>query len=302
MGVQLTPAEGFALYGLLAETGTDIILKTDRRGFVVHATPALELLGFALPDMLFGPHLAELAAPSHVDALRAEHAAVIAGRRSAQWTEFPARMADGRTAWFELQLRPLSGEQGRVYGALGVMRNVDERRALEERLFAAAMTDPLTGLTNRPAFQAMLGHLVSHSGADASVALFSIDHFKAINLRYGQQTGDTVLTAFADLLRAVLRGQDIISRVGNRRFAVLLPHTAPHEAALLCRRVLATLTDLGGGSGEDGLPVTASAGVARIGGTLDATVRRAELALFLARAKGGNRLEIDEERALPRAA
>jgi diguanylate cyclase (GGDEF)-like protein len=252
--------------------------------------------------MLFGPHLAELAAPSHVDALRAEHAAVIAGRRSAQWTEFPARMADGRTAWFELQLRPLSGEQGRVYGALGVMRNVDERRALEERLFAAAMTDPLTGLTNRPAFQAMLGHLVSHSGADASVALFSIDHFKAINLRYGQQTGDTVLTAFADLLRAVLRGQDIISRVGNRRFAVLLPHTAPHEAALLCRRVLATLTDLGGGSGEDGLPVTASGGVARIGGTLDATVRRAELALFLARAKGGNRLEIDEERALPRAA
>ncbi|MGN6501191.1 MAG: GGDEF domain-containing protein [Tsuneonella sp.] len=302
MGVHLTPAEGFALYGLLAETGTDIILKTDRRGFIVHATPALELLGFALPDMLFGPHLAELAAPSHADDLRREHASVVAGHRSLQWSEFPARMADGRTAWFELQLRPLAEARGQVYGALGVMRNIDDRRALEERLFAAAMTDPLTGLTNRQAFQAMLGHLVSHSGADASLALFSIDHFTAINLRYGQQTGDLVLTAFADLLRAVLRGQDIISRVGNRRFAVLLPHTAPAEAGLLCRRVLTALTDLGGGAGEDGLPVTASAGVARIGGTLDTTVRRAELALFLARAKGGSRLEVDDERALARAA
>jgi diguanylate cyclase (GGDEF)-like protein/PAS domain S-box-containing protein len=289
MGVQLTPAEGFALYGLLAETGTDIILKTDRRGFVVHATPALELLGFALPDLLFGPHLAELAAPCHVDGLRAEHAAVIAGRRSAQWTEFPARMADGRTAWFELQLRPLTDERARVYGALGVMRNVDERRALEERLFAAAMTDPLTGLTNRSAFTRMLAHLVE-TGASGHLALFDLDHFRTINLRHGHSGGDRVLVAFARLLRTLLREDDILSRIDGGTFGVLLPEAGQWQATAACERVVGAMGEMGVTT-HRGHRLTASAGVAAFAGRADATLREAELALLSAKSRGRARVE-----------
>lgn len=301
MGVQFTSAEGRALYGLLAETTNDIVLRIDRAGFIVHASPAIERLGLALPRMLFAPHISELAVPDYADELRAELGAAIEGAGGGRWIEFPARMADAREAWFEIQFRPLGDGPGGTYGAIAIMRSIDERRILEAELFAATMTDPLTGLTNRRAFLAMLGHLVGGE-AGGSLAMFSIDHFKAINMRYGQSTGDKVLVAFADFLRAALRADDTISRIGNQRFAVLLPRTAPERAAEVCGQAVTTLAELARGSGDDGLPVTASVGLGRIGGSIDASVKRAELALFFARAKGRNRLEIYGEEALLRAA
>ena len=109
------------------------------------------------------------------------------------------------------------------------MRCIEERRSFESRLFAATMTDTLTGLTNRRAFVAMLRHLVAH-GARGSVAMFDIDHFRALNLRHGQSAGDEVLAGFAQLLRTLTRPDDIISRVGGESFAVLMPDTTPEQA------------------------------------------------------------------------
>lgn len=301
MGVQFTSAEGRALYGLLAETTNDIVLRTDRAGFIVHASPAIERLGLALPQMLFAPHISELAMPDYADDLRAGLGGATEGHGSGQWIEFPARMADASEAWFEIQFHPLGDTPSGTYGAIAIMRSIDERRMLEAELFAAVMTDPLTGLTNRRAFLAMLGHLVE-SEAEACLAMFSIDHFKAINMRYGQSTGDRVLVAFADFLRAALRADDTISRIGNQRFAVLLCATGAARAAEVCNGAVATLAELARGSSDTGLPVTASVGVGRIGGSIDASVKRAELALFFARAKGTNRLEVYGEDALPRAA
>lgn len=300
MGAQFTSHEGRALYGLLAETADDIVLKTDRHGFVVHATPALERLGFALPHMLFGPHLADLARPDHAERLRAAVQQSLAGQPVGM-IEFAGRTPDHEETWFEIAVRPLAEQGVRPYGTLAIIRSIDMRRALEEELFAAAMTDPLTGLTNRQAFLAMLGCLVESPGAGC-LALFSIDHFKAINLRYGQAAGDRLLVAFADFLRAALRAGDTISRVGNQRFAVILPDTAPPRAVRVCNRALETLAGLGGAQGIDGLPVTASAGLAQLAGTVDATMRHAEMALFFARARGRNRLEIHCVDAARRAA
>jgi GGDEF domain-containing protein len=87
------------------------------------------------------------------------------------------------------------------------MRSIDERRCLEEQLFTAAMTDPLTGLTNRQAFIAMLQHLVDQR-IDGCLAVFDIDHFRAINMQYGQFAGDDVLVVFAELVRDMMRKQE----------------------------------------------------------------------------------------------
>ncbi|MFD2579613.1 GGDEF domain-containing protein [Novosphingobium colocasiae] len=172
----------------------------------------------------------------------------------------------------------------------GVMRCVDERRAMSDRLFAATYTDALTGLTNRQAFISMLEHMLD-DGPDGCLALFSVDFFRAINMKYGQATGDGVLVVFADLLRELLRGEDMISRIGSERFAVLLPRTDPEHAEAICNRVVRTLGDLRQTVGESRMAITASASVARVAGTLDETLERAEMALFVAKAKGRNRLE-----------
>ena len=290
MRIEFTLQERSALYGLLADHSTDIILKTDRRGFVLDASPALEQLGLSLPAMLIGPHVRDLVRADYCDGIEDKHRAAIAGQGSGTWLELPA-MNNGRCEqWFEVQVRPMADPRGRIYGALVVMRCIAKRKSLEERLFAAEFTDPLTRLTNRVAFVAMLDHLVSRRHR-ATLALFDIDHFMTLNMRFGQSAGDDLLLAFAGLLRAMTGSEDIISRVGGERFGVIMPGMMPAEAAAACRPIVETLAEAGGAALNRNFAVSTSVGIAAIARTADSTVRHAELALFLAKAKGRSRIE-----------
>jgi diguanylate cyclase (GGDEF)-like protein len=189
----------------------------------------------------------------------------------------------GEQVWLEMRFGPLPGGGG----ALGIVRSIEDRRALEDRLFVAAMTDPLTGLTNRDAFQRMLAHLVD-SGQAGHVALFDLDHFRGLNLRHGHSGGDRVLVAFAGLLRSLLRVDDILSRVGGGTFGVLLPDAGRAAAAAACERVVAAIAELAEGGRR--LSLSASAGLAGFGNSADATLRNAELALIAAKAAGRSRV------------
>jgi diguanylate cyclase (GGDEF)-like protein/PAS domain S-box-containing protein len=285
MGVEFTVQERSALYGMLADNSNDIIFKCDARGFIVTASPALECLGVSLPTLLFGPHIRDLVSGRHADTIATEHRAALNGRGTGMWLEFPA-MAGG---WFEVRMGRLCDSAGRPYGVLCVMRCVTERKTLEERLFTAELTDPLTRLTNRVAFTAMLDYLIG-AGAEGCLALFDLDHFMTVNMHYGHSGGDDLLRAFADLLGNLTRTDDILSRVGGERFAVLMPQIDPMSAREVCEPVIETLAALGHGASE--CAVTASCGVTPIAASVDHTVKRAELALFLAKAKGRSRVEV----------
>jgi diguanylate cyclase (GGDEF)-like protein/PAS domain S-box-containing protein len=289
MGVNFTRGERCALYRLLEEGAHDVFLKTDRQGFIVHASSAFARFGFALQQLLIGPHLADLVQASQRAEVCSAHRAALMGFERDDWIEFRATSGEQHGKWFEIQLRCLREDGCRVAGALATVRSIEQRKALEDRLFAAEMTCPLTGLTNRKAFVAMLDHLISEQ-VPGSLAILSIDFLKAINLRHGQSVGDEVLVVFADYLRAMMRSQDIISRFGGQSLAVLLPGTDQDEAEIICRTMIETLAQLGVAAPE-GIPITASAGVGPIAGSLDDTIRGAELALVYARATGRNCLE-----------
>lgn len=298
MDMSFTKQESAVLYDLLAETTQDIILKTDRDGFILHASPAIGELGLLLPEMLIGPHLLDLVSPSHAATIKAAHDDVASGASGDGWIEFPAMTANHTERWFALRMRSLRHENGAAYGVLSVMRSIDERRRLEERLFTATMTDPLTGLTNRRAFIAMLQHLVD-TGIGGCLVLFDIDYFKAINMQHGQAAGDEVLIAVADLLRVMVRSSDIISRIGGESFAILLPRTTAEEAEAICRPIIATLSEISRADGACNPPITASAGLAHIGASVDTAIKKAEQALFFAKVTGRDKLEIDCERRFP---
>ena len=293
MGMNFTVQESSALYGLLAETSSDVIIKTDCDGMIVHASPGIRKLGVE-PHADHGPHLLDLVAEQGREAVARALSSALEGRQGTRWTEFPAVTADARETWFEIRIRPLIEDRG-VYGALAVMRSIDERRSLREQLFAATYTDPLTQLTNRAAFISMLEHMIAQ-GMEGCLAMFSIDFFRTINMKYGQTAGDDVLRVFADLLREMLRSDDIISRIGSERFAVLLPRTTPEQAQAICARVVTTMADLRQKVGDSRLAITTSGSVASISESMDSTIERAELALFCAKAKGRNRLEMEKPR------
>lgn len=292
MDIELAAQEGAALYWLLHESRQDVVLRTDSAGIILDASPGAERLGLPPRAQLAGRNLCDIASPGSAPGVRAKLAAVLAGRNDPDWAEFAVRGGDGDEHWFEIQLRGLPGGEGGITGAVGVIRNIDERRRFERELFTAAMTDPLTGLTNRRAFVTMLGHLCAE-GREGCLALFDVDHFKAINLRYGYGVGDEVLVVVADLVRALTRQQDIISRLDGPRIGVILPGATPDKAQAICARIVGTLSEVRQAGGTNGFSVTASAGAAPIRDTLDETIKRAELALAMAKARGRNRLEMD---------
>lgn len=281
-----------AMYRLLAENMSDIIIKTDREGFILYASPSVEKMTDLHPVELLGKHVLDLIHPSYIASFQSELDGVVNdGAPASAWHEFLGFSSAGGERWFDTKIRGWREDDGRISGAIITLRSIEERKALEQQLFAAILTDPLTKLTNRRAFNSMLQYHLD-APIDGCLAIFDIDDFRSINRNFGHDVGDKVLTTVARLLRSLMRKDDIISRIGGERFAVLLSRASPEQAEALCQRVVLTLSDISGPDGVGGPRATVSAGVARIKDTLDETMKRADAAVVLAKAKGRNRLEM----------
>jgi diguanylate cyclase (GGDEF)-like protein len=161
-----------------------------------------------------------------------------------------------------------------------------------ERLSEQARTDELTGLFNRRHFHERLGsELARVRRGDAPVALLllDVDDFKAVNDGHGHPVGDSVLIAFADLLREAVRGADIVCRTGGEEFGVILPGADEAEAVLAAQRIVEAVRD--GHLGPSGT-LTASVGLAvapQEGDTVAALFRAADDRLLAAKAQGKDR-------------
>lgn len=273
---------------LVSGTASDILFRADSEGFIIQASQALGVLGEPMPAFLIPPRLQDLVESEARQTVQAELALAAAGNGERGWCEFRVAAGPHAGRWYSMRLVPLRERSGRG-DVLGILRDVHERRMLEDRLFAARMTDPLTGLTNRIAFDAMLGH-VAREGMGGSLALLAIDHFRAINHRLGHNFGDEVLAGFTKVLRTVMRQGDTVSRIGGSLFAVLLVETGHAAASQLCHEVQQVFADELR-AGKVTLSLSASAGIAEFSRCPEDTLRRAELALVLGKGHGQMRYQ-----------
>ncbi|WFL78952.1 diguanylate cyclase [Altererythrobacter arenosus] len=293
----ITVVDGSVLCGLLAESADDIILKLDERGFISYASPAIDQLGLRLSELLVPPHLSDLALQSHGDALRTYFGDALAGMAPRDRIEFPAigsersGMAD---RWYSLSLRAAPEENGDRGGALGVMRSIGAGAGIERDMRAVSTIDPLTGLSNRSAFVAMLSRALAF-GESGSVVVFSIDRFRAVKMRYGQARADEVLWAFAQFLRSMLGEMPSLTRLEGERFAAILPGAEPPSAMAAAQETVRTFAELSTGRGRDDLALSASAGIAAMTEEVDSVLSRAELALKVASSAGGRRVELADK-------
>ncbi|CCQ74051.1 diguanylate cyclase [Magnetospira sp. QH-2] len=167
-----------------------------------------------------------------------------------------------------------------------------------EKAFSQAHQDldPLTGVHNRQAMTRELErererHL--RTGEPCCIALADLDHFKAVNDTYGHQTGDKVLALAAESFLTSLRPFDYVFRYGGEEFLLFLPNTTLDTGKQAVERLRETLavTPIPLNNNEK-LPVTASFGLAELidTATVEATIERADQALYWAKDQGRNRV------------
>lgn len=175
-------------------------------------------------------------------------------------------------------------------------KNHRNNEALVARLNELTLTDQLTGLHNRRAFDIHLAREVARADRNRTplaVMMIDVDHFKAYNDNYGHQQGDECLRAVGDCLRrAAVRQSDVVARYGGEEFAVILPDTHRQGAERAAERMLAAFA--GAKMPHDYSPtaktVTVSVGVvcreAGAEDTAEGLVSAADEALYRAKADG----------------
>ncbi|WP_075289146.1 PleD family two-component system response regulator [Pararhizobium arenae] len=174
----------------------------------------------------------------------------------------------------------------------------DRLRSSVRQTIELAVTDGLTGLHNRRYLDNHLKILVERAiarGRPLSVCITDIDRFKSVNDTYGHDAGDDVLREFARRVRATVRGADLACRYGGEEFVVVMPDTPADVATLIAERLRGIVEGQPFALAEAStlLNITASLGIATLnlaGDTPESLLKRADTALYQAKANGRNQV------------
>jgi diguanylate cyclase (GGDEF)-like protein/PAS domain S-box-containing protein len=278
---------------LIIELAREGVWTIDAEGHTTFANRAMaEMLETTVTEMLDGSMFDYMD-----DEARADAENQLDGRESGGTEEHDFRLTtkSGRTVWTRMNTSPILDHAGWYRGAIALVTDVTERRALEQRLAADARCDALTGIGNRTAlFEALNTKL---AGGRLVAALYiDLDGFKNVNDDYGHAVGDEVLRTVAARLCGAVRVGDIVSRVGGDEFVVVSDSLDDEaEALLLGSRIRDALAH----------PITFAATRIEIGASVgiafvseanpdpDTLLSDADRALYQAKRTGRGRVELN---------
>lgn len=286
--------EQFRLRSAALEASASAIMITSTDGRIEWMNPAFERLhGYAAEDVI-GESASILRSGVHGEAFyRQLWDTVTAGET---WRGLLTnRRRDGSTVRIEQTITPMRGADGTITHFVSVMDDLTERLAYEEKIQQMAETDPLTGLPNRLGLQQRVREALRRARRGrhgVAVAIVAIDRMKLLSDRYGPSFADKAAIAVSDRLRRHLAETDVLARLGDDEFAVMLDVIEGQTAAaLFARRAIDTCSAPLALGGEQVL-LSATLGIATWpadGNDTDALLRNAAIALRQARAEGQGR-------------
>jgi diguanylate cyclase (GGDEF)-like protein/PAS domain S-box-containing protein len=291
----------FEKYRDVVEQIGEGIYEVDLSGNFTFVNPAAcRMTGYGMNELL-GKSYCILAAGDDQHAIRSAFNEVYGTgqRRSFQWKLIKERDPRNNAEKFmigEISINPVFDANGSIVGFRGVLRDVTEKKELEDKLQHMAYYDMLTGLPNRSLFYGLYPLIMARSRRSYSpVVLMMIDlnQFKEINDQYGHDAGDRVLVHVARIISRVIRAEDMAVRLGGDEFILLFQDMKTEEIPSVSKRVFdAFLTqediDLDGKKCK----VSASIGVAviRSGDDLDADEAKAKADKAMYAAKSESKL------------
>lgn len=240
--------------------------------------------------------------PDHKNRVQTDLAAHVKGLTPLFECEYLIRHSNGKYLWVLSRGLAVRDANGKVYRMAGSHSDIAARKLAEERLAHDALHDALTGLPNRVLFMDRLENRLERTkrSPDELFALMFIDldRFKVVNDSLGHAVGDQLLITISHRLRLSLRPEDTISRLSGDEFAVLLHDVSDindvHRVADRIKGQLVTTTLLGAVERSP----SASIGIAIFNTTYSSAaelLRDADLAMYRAKALGGNRHQLFDE-------
>lgn len=222
------------------------------------------------------------------------------------YCEYRVRASNGEYRWLAARGIAVRNRKGRATLMVGSVTDITERIAREQRIREMALTDQLTGLPNRRSLLDRIPAVLAEAqraGSMVAILFIDLDRFKNVNDSRGHAIGDDLLVALANRLAGVLRPYDSLVRQGGDELIALLPGLgdAPEAEAVARRLIEAVAEPVHLEDAE--IRLTASIGVAlfpRDGDDADALLRAADMAMYAAKAEGGNDLRFFEPRMMER--
>lgn len=250
----------------------------------------VELLGHPDKATLIGSNICEV-----VDLAEAQRGSVDWKTDTDGPLDVPYLRVDGRTVWGRTSTRRI--ETSHCTYIVTHIDDITHQRLLERDLDWAAHHDELTGLLNRRALLAAMDDLV-RCGERCATLLVDLDGFKMTNDSLGHEVGDAMLRSVADRLASVARSNDIVARLGGDEFVILLVGLDHHDKAMrIATRILSEMRRPHRVAGND-LFASGSIGIAMTEPDDDAEslLRKADTAMYAAKAQGKNCAEVWDDR------
>lgn len=197
-----------------------------------------------------------------------------------------------------LSISVVRDSQGKIQYYLGVFSDISQLKAHEAELNQAANFDPLTRLPNRRLLEDRLNQAIVHatrSGKSSAICFLDLDGFKAINDLYGHALGDQLLLGVSENLKAILRADDTLARMGGDEFVLIISDLASQQE---CMQVLERVLVAASLPVEvDGMTVSVSASIGvslypQDNADADTLLRHADQAMYLAKEAGKNRYQL----------
>lgn len=283
-----------AFAGWFAREWPDALLVTDAKGVIEYVNPAFErLTGYSSAEVL-GRTPALLKSGRQDSAFYRRLWQRLRKGRPYRGI-FVNRRKDGALFHEEELIRPLRGPNGRITHFLCAGRDVSALVREMQKLQQLATHDALTALPNRTLFGDRLGQALREAerrGERVVVAMLDLDDFKRINTRYGHLAGDAVLKAVARRTQRSVRRIDTVARVGGDELALVLPGVRSQRAAAKLLGKICTANAASVLYGRTRIPMSVSIGASfypRDGHGGVVLRRRADKAMYAAKAAGGNR-------------
>jgi diguanylate cyclase (GGDEF)-like protein/PAS domain S-box-containing protein len=218
----------------MVQNAADVITIINPDGSIRYQSPSIEqMLGFKTGNLV-GMSIFDNLHPADTDGVKEMLADLVERPGHARRSILRIRHIDQSWRFVEI-VATNHLRDSNVGGIILNIRDITERKALEERLIHQASHDPLTSLPNRALFSERLGHALTDAGNAGSllaVMFIDLDNFKLINDSLGHQAGDVLLIEVAGRLRESVRPFDLVARFGGDEFTLLLEDLENSEVAL----------------------------------------------------------------------